>query len=275
VRNYAKALQQIFRDLGVSNADMERGDMRLEANISVRPEGQAELANYRVELKNINSFRFMVAAIEYEVKRQIKALENGETLKQETRGWNESKQETFLQRSKEEANDYRYFPEPDLPEMEIDEERIRSLKDNLPLLSSVLIDRLVESEGLARHAVLATLERLNEKGWTIEGVRSQNPEISVKQVVNLVANLGSLDQFESETAIADEIGARANKLDDTEAINGWVDEVIVENPTGAVDSYKSGKEAAMGVLVGMVMRKSGGRVDAGKVREILISKLSS
>jgi Asp-tRNA(Asn)/Glu-tRNA(Gln) amidotransferase B subunit len=128
---------------------------------------------------------------------------------------------------------------------------------------------------LARHAVLATLERLNEKGWTIEGVRSQNPEISVKQVVNLVANLGSLDQFESETAIADEIGARANKLDDTEAINGWVDEVIVENPTGAVDSYKSGKEAAMGVLVGMVMRKSGGRVDAGKVREILISKLSS
>src|SRR6185312_13066360 len=98
VRDYAKKLQQIFRYLGVSNADMERGDMRLEANISVRPEGQTELPNYRVELKNINSFRFMVAAIEYEIKRQIEALEKGEVLHQETRGWNEEKRETYIQR---------------------------------------------------------------------------------------------------------------------------------------------------------------------------------
>ncbi len=115
IRDYAKKLQQIFRYLGVSNADMERGDMRLEADVSVRPVGQKELPKYRVELKNINSFRFMVAAVEYEIKRQIEALEKGERLHQETRGWDEDKKQTYLQRSKEEANDYRYFPEPDLP----------------------------------------------------------------------------------------------------------------------------------------------------------------
>src|SRR4029079_13507286 len=95
IRDYAKKLQQIFRYLGVSNADMEKGDMRLEANISVRPVGQKELPPYRVELKNINSFRFMQAAIEYEIKRQIEALEAGEKLTQETRGWNQVKKETY------------------------------------------------------------------------------------------------------------------------------------------------------------------------------------
>ena len=116
VKDYAKKLQQIFRYLGVSNADMERGDMRLEANVSVRKlashlsSGNTELPDYRVELKNINSFRFMTAAIEYEIKRQTEALEKREKLTQETRGWNEDKKETYLQRSKEEAHDYRYFP---------------------------------------------------------------------------------------------------------------------------------------------------------------------
>src|SRR3989344_1882070 len=119
VRDYAKKLQQIFRDIGVSNADMEKGDMRLEANVSVRPVGQTELPPYRVELKNINSFNFMVQAIEYEIKRQVEELEQGRTITQETRGWNENKKETYLQRSKEEAHDYRYFPEPDLPELQV------------------------------------------------------------------------------------------------------------------------------------------------------------
>src|SRR3990167_9327380 len=132
VREYAKKLQQIFRHIGVSNADMERGDMRLEANVSVRPVGQTELAPYRVELKNINSFRFMVAAIEFEVARQLEALEKGEKLTQETRGWNENKKETYLQRSKEEAHDYRYFPEPDLPELRVDTSDVEHIKSQMP-----------------------------------------------------------------------------------------------------------------------------------------------
>src|SRR3989344_2873442 len=134
VKDYAKKLQQIFRYLGVSNADMERGDMRLEANVSVRPEGQVELPNHRVELKNINSFRFMVAAIEYEIKRQITAMEKGEKLSQETRGWDEDKKCTYLQRSKEEAHDYRYFPEPDLPELILDTKKIQQLQNTIPEL---------------------------------------------------------------------------------------------------------------------------------------------
>lgn len=276
VRNYAKALQQIFRDLNVSNADMERGDMRLEANISVRPEGQVELANYRVELKNINSFRFMVAAIEYEVKRQIEALENGETLKQETRGWNESKQETFLQRSKEEANDYRYFPEPDLPEMEISDEQVRLIKEGLPRLSSVTVETYVE-EGLPRHAVVVTLQRLTDKNWSIESIKEKaltlGNEISSKQIINLVANKTSLDGYQSEQDVIDEIVSKNVKFEDDSAVQEWATEVISENPTGAVDAYKGGKEAAMGVLVGMVMRKSGGKADAGKVRELLVELL--
>src|SRR3989344_1698809 len=125
---------------------MERGDMRLEANVSVRPVGQTELAPYRAELKNINSFRFMVAAIEFEVKRQIEALERGEKLTQETRGWNENKKETYLQRSKEEAHDYRYFPEPDLPELR-DMGKVLGIKGNEIELPAQKIQRFQEESG--------------------------------------------------------------------------------------------------------------------------------
>src|SRR3989338_869486 len=152
VKDYAKKLQQIFRYLGVSNADMERGDMRLEANVSVRPVGQKELPPYRVELKNINSFRFMQAAIEYEIKRQIWVLEKGEKLTQETRGWNETKKETYLQRSKEEAHDYRYFPEPDLPEFQISNFKfqINDIKGQMLELPEARIDRYQEEFNLTK-----------------------------------------------------------------------------------------------------------------------------
>lgn len=274
VRNYAKALQQIFRDLGVSNADMERGDMRLEANISVRPVGQTELPNYRVELKNINSFRFMKAAIDYEVKRQIAAIETGEKLSQETRGWNEDKQQTFVQRSKEEANDYRYFPEPDLPEMEISDEKVTEIKGSIPVLSWEKVEKLV-ADGIDRRAAIVTLERLGELGWTIEELAGLDESVSVRQIVNLVANAKSLDDYTSPRDVIEAIKSKSVKLADVDELSVWASEVIAENPAGAVDAYKSGKEAAIGVLVGSVMRKSGGRADAGKVKEILVKLLVS
>lgn len=275
VRNYAKALQQIFRDLNVSNADMERGDMRLEANISVRPEGQEELANYRVELKNINSFRFMKAAIEYEIKRQIEALERGENLSQETRGWNEEKGETYLQRRKEEANDYRYFPEPDLPEMEIDSEQVAEIKANLPKLQhSKMEEYLVR--GILSPSSSASLVAEPRKLQLFEELyESEDNLLTPIALSNLIANypVSKLNDL-TRDSLVEMIKAQAvNVIDDTDELNKWVNEVIEANPTGAVDSYRGGKKEALGVLVGMVMRKSGGKVDAGKVREILIEVL--
>src|SRR3989344_1363181 len=129
---FARELQFILRYLGVSDADMEKGQMRIEANVSL----SAKHANLgtKVELKNINSFKFAKSAIEYEIKRQTEALANGAEIKQETRGWDEAKQKTFSQRSKEEAHDYRYFPEPDLPPFETSVFEPEKLKMELPEL---------------------------------------------------------------------------------------------------------------------------------------------
>lgn len=132
VVEFGQEFQLLLRSLGVSDGDMEKGHLRLEANISVAPEDAKELGT-KVEVKNINSFRFMKAAVEYEIVRHTKLLEEGkgDEIVQETRGWNESKQETFSQRSKEEAHDYRYFPEPDIPPFEFSEEYIQDIRNTI------------------------------------------------------------------------------------------------------------------------------------------------
>ncbi len=131
---FTRELQLVLRYLGITNADMEKGEMRLEANISVRPEG-AEKLGTKTEVKNLNSFRFMREAIDYEIKRQIEVIENGGKITQETRGWDNVKGETYSQRSKEEAHDYRYLPEPDMPPIDIDkseEINMEELKASIP-----------------------------------------------------------------------------------------------------------------------------------------------
>jgi aspartyl-tRNA(Asn)/glutamyl-tRNA(Gln) amidotransferase subunit B len=274
IRDYAKKLQQIFRSIGVSNADMERGDMRLEANISVRPEGQKELPPYRVELKNINSFRFMVAAVEYEIKRQIEALEKGEKLSQETRGWNEDKKETYLQRSKEEAHDYRYFPEPDLPEIKIDVEWAEALKKELPELPQVRIERWMRDYGLSKQdgQVLAESEALGL--FFEEAVKmGQGKDVTPKQIANFIVNQKvNLVDYSLEQLIDDVVAKRGGSLDDSAAIEVFVDEAISENP-GMVESYKAGKLTVIQALIGQVMRKSGGKANSAKVKELLEEKL--
>lgn len=270
VRDYAKKLQQIFRYLGVSNADMERGDMRLEANISVRPEGQSELPNYRVELKNINSFRFMVAAVEYEIKRQIEALEKGEKLVQETRGWDENKKQTFVQRSKEEANDYRYFPEPDLPELKTDSARVAELQSQLPELPWEKIKRWEKELGIPMKdgLILSDIKELAD--YYDQAVKlAREAGVEPKQIANFIVNKKvDIEQVIPKEIIEEIKSKQANILDDDAEIEKLVKQVILENAP-MVEQYKAGKVNVINALVGMVMRNSGGKANIVKVKELL------
>ncbi len=149
-RAYGEALRELLRAIGASNADMDAGSMRIEGNISLRPVGQAEFGT-KVEVKNLNSFRSLERALEYEVQRHAQALEAGEPLRQETRGWDEEAGRTIVQRSKEEANDYRYFPEPDLPPLRPSDAWVAELRASLPELPAQRRARYVDDLGLSAY----------------------------------------------------------------------------------------------------------------------------
>lgn len=157
---FCQKLRQILRYLDASNADMEKGQMRCEVNISLYPEGADRLSGTKVEIKNINSFRSVERSIEYEIARQTEVLERGEKLVQETRGWDENKNITVSQRKKESAHDYRYFPEPDIPPFEFTTEYVAKLRTTLPELPDAKLKRFVEEYGLPeKDAVILTEER--------------------------------------------------------------------------------------------------------------------
>jgi len=159
-RMFCQKLQQVCRYLGVSEADMEKGHMRCEANVSVYKEGEDRLSGTKVEVKNINSFKFVEKAIKYEIQRQIETLENGEKIVQETRGWDSNRNATLSQRSKETAADYRYFPEPDIPPMLFTDEYIEEIKRELPELPDQKFKRFMEEYGVSKNdAELLTSER--------------------------------------------------------------------------------------------------------------------
>lgn len=280
IRDYAKKLQQLFRYLGVSNADMERGDMRLEANVSVRVKGKGErgkdneLPSYRVELKNINSFRFMVAAVEYEIKRQIAAIEAGEKLSQETRGWNEDKKCTYLQRSKEEAHDYRYFPEPDLPELILDNKKIEEIKKSIPELPWDKVKRFEKELGIKKADAKILSEDRNLAEYFENAVEyGKKIRISAQKIANHLINKKIDIRKVSPKQALEEIKSRGiGRIGDIGEIEKWAKKVIKENPKAVLD-YKAGKENALQVLIGGVMKISKGKTDAGKSEQILIKLL--
>src|SRR5206468_9764478 len=149
-RRYAEELQLLLRTIGASDADMERGQMRVEANVSLRPRG-TEPFGIRVEVKNMNSFRSVERAIAYEIGRQATALDAGETLTQDTRGWNEDRGTTYVMRSKDDSHDYRYFPEPDLPPLTVGDELLRQIRATLPELPSARRARYERELGLSAY----------------------------------------------------------------------------------------------------------------------------
>src|SRR5665811_680442 len=160
VTTYLKKLQQIVRYLNVSNADMDKGDMRLEPNISLIKNGEKSLPKYKVEVKNINSFKFVKKAIEYETKRQLEILKKGEIPVQETRGWDENKQKTTSQRVKEEANDYRYFPEPDIPPLRFEKDYLNKIKNTLLEFADQKTERFTKEYSISKYdAEILTREK--------------------------------------------------------------------------------------------------------------------
>lgn len=276
VRDYAKKLQQIFRYLEVSEADMEKGQMRLEANVSVRPVGRKELPPYRVELKNINSFRFMVAAIEYEIKRQTQVLKEGEKLSQETRGWNEAKKETYLQRSKEEAHDYRYFPEPDLPPIKTEESVISHQSSTMPELPGVKTKRFIEEFGIKPSDAKILTDTKEMASFFEEAVKIGKQEgVEPKEAANYIVNQKLDLAGATARQVVDDIKAKKSGLvEDETALEKLAQEAVAEDPSAAAN-FRAGKASALGVLIGLVMKKSSGKANAAKIREILERLLRS
>ena len=183
-RRYAEELQLLLRAIGASDADMERGQMRVEANVSLRPRG-TEPFGTRVEVKNMNSFRSVERAIAFEIERQAAAIDAGETLTQDTRGWDEARGETYVMRSKEDSQDYRYFPEPDLPPLHVDAAWLAEIRERLPELPAARRERYEREFGLSAYdaAVLIGEPRAFD---LFEGVRAADPASDPKVVANWV-----------------------------------------------------------------------------------------
>jgi aspartyl-tRNA(Asn)/glutamyl-tRNA(Gln) amidotransferase subunit B len=309
---YMRKIHSIVRYLGISDGNMQEGSFRCDANVSVRPRGQEEFGT-RTELKNLNSFRFVERAINFEIERQIEVIEDGGEVVQETRLYDASKDETRPMRSKEEANDYRYFPDPDLLPVEIDAAFIEAVRQTLPELpdakrhrfigeygiraddadiltaSRALADYFEEvvaasqakPQGAANFVVGDVMGALNKAGLGIE-----DSPVSAEAVAGLLDRIkdntisGKIakEVFEAMWAgegSADEIiDARGLKqITDTSAIEAIVDKVIAANP-GQVDEYKAGKDKLMGYFVGQVMKETGGKANPAQVNQVLKKKLS-
>lgn len=297
-RAYWEEIRRIALYLGVTDARMEEGSVRADANISLRPAGSEEL-NPRVEIKNMNSFRHLERALAYEFERQEKVYRDGGRVVQETRGWDDPRGVTFSQRSKEEAQDYRYFPEPDLLPFGIDAEWLEGLRDSLPVLPSVRRSALMALSLSEEQVRLIAEERVRAdyfdsacaagapagevaKWLTGELLRLENdgrfafgnPRVAPGELSALIAMVqaGRVTQSGAKTALealaeqggtAEEVLASLGlaQIDDREAILAEVRAVIAAEQK-AVQDLRDGKEKAIGFLVGQVMRRTRGRVPA-------------
>ena len=290
---------------------MQEGSLRCDANISIMPEGAKEFGT-RAEIKNLNSFRALVRAIEYEVERQKAILEDGGHVVQETRTWDEANGVTLSMRSKEEAHDYRYFPEPDLVPVEIDDAWIERVRGELPELPAQRLQRLVEKHGLPKYdasLIVATkamadyfdaacANSKDDKGvsnWLLGDVSAYlNAEnITIEQFPVKPENLGELVTLTKDGVLSSKLAKKVfaemlknsdktpkqlvkelglEQVSDEGAIAAIVDEVLAANPQSVAD-YKAGKDKAIGFLVGQVMKKSRGKANPGMVNKLLKEKM--
>ncbi len=311
VRLYGVALRSLVRYLGVNSGDLEKGVMRIEPNISVRPVGTKPLGT-KVEIKNLNSFRALERGVAYEIKRQGLLIVSGKRVLQETVGWDEGRQATYSQRSKEDAHDYRYFPEPDLPPLVVDEafvERVRQSQPELPQartrrfvadygLSDAEAAQLVEektvSEYYERAVTAAKVPARTVFSWLtgemfslmkLAGVGIESVKVSPSELATLLKMVadGQINQltgkavlaemFESGASAAEIVAAKGlTQVSDTDFIARIVREALAENAK-EVESYRAGKLTVANFLFGQVMKKAQGKANPQVVRAELEKQL--
>ncbi len=308
--DYVNHIRRVLQWIGASDADMEKGNLRCEANVSVRKIGEKEFRT-KVELKNLNSVRFMQKAIEFEIKRQIAAHEAGAIVNQETRLWDERNNQTRIMRSKEDAHDYRYFPEPDLQPLVVSADFIERVKAEMPELPDAMLERFMSDYDLSRsdasqlvsekdlaefyeraakasnnprisaNYILGELTReLNNSGKTAfdSPISSENLAELIKtletgKINNNQAREVFVEMFNSGKS-ADEIIKEKGfeQISDSDTIGKIIDEVIEKNQN-QVTAYKNGNEKLFGFFVGQVMKASNGKANPKVVNEILKKKL--
>ena len=312
VAAFGASLRRLLRYLEVNSGDMERGVLRLEPNISVRRSGTQTFGT-RTEVKNLNSFRALSGATAFEFERQVSLLESGGNIVQETRGWDEDRRVTFSQRAKEEANDYRYFPEPDLPALYIDDAWIESIREALPELPEARSKRYVSAHGLSPYdAAVLTDEKpvavwfdaVVEAGadpkaaanWMINnlfGLMNEHHQRIDQILITPVGLSGLLKLVDDETIshnaakqVLEEMfqtGGKAEtivaekglaQLSDASALEIIIQELIDENPE-QVAEYRAGKHKLRGWFVGQIMRATRGSANPAMVNRLLSQKLDS
>lgn len=306
---YISKIRMILRYLETCDGNLEEGSMRADVNVSVRKPGNPY--GTRCEIKNVNSIKAVQMAIDYEARRQIEIIESGGTIQQETRLWDPAKGETRSMRSKEEAHDYRYFPDPDLLPLVLKSDWIDSIKQTLPELPDQKKHRFMNSFGLSAYDSSVLIAERSRANYYETAAAGRDPKIVANWLLNELlgqlnkdsktiedspvsaAQLGGLvdliidqtisgkiakDVFaemmqtgKDAAKIVDEKGLK--QVTDTGAIEKVVDEVIAENPK-IIDDYKGGNEKVFGFLVGQVMKKSGGKVNPAIANELLKKKLS-
>ncbi len=307
---YSRAVRQILRYIGVCDGNLEEGSMRCDCNVSVRKKGVEKLGT-KVELKNINSFKFIEKAIEYEIQRQIDTIEGGEMIVQETRLYDSTKNKTFSMRSKEEAQDYRYFPDPDLLPITLDTAWIESIKESLPELPLAKSQRFQNNYGLAElDANVLTQEKEMSDYYEEVAKKSGNPKIAANWMMaelmrelkdNKVdvenspvtaSALAELVQLIDKGTISGKMAKQVfaemwtskdkpsnliqklglEQITDETAIAKIVDDVIAQN-ADQVAQYRSGKDKVFGFFVGQVMKLSKGQANPDSVNKLLKEKL--
>jgi aspartyl-tRNA(Asn)/glutamyl-tRNA(Gln) amidotransferase subunit B len=311
---YLKKLRTIVRYLETCDGNMEEGSMRCDANVSVRKVGEEELRT-RCEIKNVNSVRFAMQAIEYEANRQVEIYEDGGEIIQETRLFNSSTGETRSMRSKEEAHDYRYFPDPDLLPLEFDEEFVMDIRDNMPELPDEKKERFVKQYGITEYdaSVLVSEKEIGDyyeeavgkekkrdgkivANWMINELfaRLNKEGISISESPVCAENLGKLVDLVQDKTISGKIAKDVfeimieNDRDPIEIVEEKglkqvtdtsaieaMVDTVINNNPDMVSQYKGGKEQLLGWFTGQVMKESKGKANPKMVNEILAKKLSS
>ncbi|MFA5160226.1 MAG: Asp-tRNA(Asn)/Glu-tRNA(Gln) amidotransferase subunit GatB [Candidatus Omnitrophota bacterium] len=308
--DYLTAIKAILQYIEVSDCDMEKGSLRCDANVSVRPVSQEKFGT-KVEIKNLNSFKMVHKAIQYEIERQIETLEDGGTLVQETRLWSDTEGATFSMRSKEEAHDYRYFPEPDLVPFTLSRETVEEIRKTLPELPLERAKRFIKEFGLSEYDAYVLVQEKKLAGYfeacvhagapaksasnwiqnellallNAKNIAIENCSVSPHALAGLIrlVEQGTVSGKSAKDVLQEMATTRKTaevivkekgltQVSDTGLIEKAVEKAIAANPAAVVE-FKAGKQKALGALVGAVMKETGGKANPQLANEILRRKL--